>query len=80
MRARCYCGIRTPIHPPEAPRARVRSWYPLGCPDGELTQLPRSQEQPEEGQPPIIGTLYVAKFWARSADRLTVTLAKGDVR
>ena len=36
----------------------------------------RYQEQPEEGQPPIIGTLYVAKFWARGADRLTVTLAK----
>ena len=38
----------------------------------------RYQEQPEEGQPPIIGTLYVAKFWARSADRLTVTLTKGE--
>ncbi len=36
------------------------------------------QEQPEEGQPPIIGTLYVAKFWARGAERLTVTLAKGE--
>ena len=36
----------------------------------------RYQEQPEEGQPPIIGTLYVVKFWARGADRLTVTLAK----
>jgi hypothetical protein len=40
----------------------------------------RYQEQPGEGQPPIIGTLYVAKFWAQGADRLTVTLAKGDVR
>jgi hypothetical protein len=38
----------------------------------------RYQEQPEEGQPPIIGTLYVAKFWARGADRLTVTLTKGE--
>jgi hypothetical protein len=38
----------------------------------------RYQEQPAEGQPPIIGTLYVAKFWARVADRLTVTLTKGD--
>ena len=37
----------------------------------------RYQEQPEEGRPPIIGTLYVAKFWARGADRLTVTLARG---
>jgi len=38
----------------------------------------RYQEQPEGGQPPIIGTLYVAKFWARGADRLTVTLTKGE--
>ena len=40
----------------------------------------RYRDQPEEGQPPIIGTLYVAKFWARGADRLTITVTKGDVR
>ncbi len=40
----------------------------------------RYQEQPEEGQPPIIGTLFVAKFWAPGADRLTVTLTKGDAQ
>lgn len=33
----------------------------------------RYREQPEDGQPPIIGTLYIAKVWARGADRLTVT-------
>jgi hypothetical protein len=26
----------------------------------------------------IIATLYVAKFWARGADRLTVTLTKRE--
>ncbi|HTD48836.1 MAG TPA: hypothetical protein VK881_16335 [bacterium] len=36
----------------------------------------RYQEKPAEGQPPIIGTLYVAKFWAGGADRVTVTLSK----
>ena len=40
----------------------------------------RYQEQPEEGQPPIIGTLYVAKFWAQGADRLTVTVTKSDAQ
>ena len=40
----------------------------------------RYQEQPEEGQPPIIGTLYVAKFWARGVDRLTVTITKSEAR
>ena len=38
----------------------------------------RYQEQPEEGQPPIVGTLYVAKFWAHGAEHLTVTLTKGE--
>lgn len=36
----------------------------------------RYQEQPAEGQPPIIGTLYAAKFWARGAERLTVTVIR----
>ncbi len=36
----------------------------------------RYQEKPAEGQPPIIGTLYVAKFWAAGAERVTVTLSK----
>ena len=29
-------------------------------------------------QPPIVGTLYVAKFWAGAAERLTVTIVKPD--
>ena len=36
----------------------------------------RYQEKPAEGQPPIVGTLYVAKFWAGSAQQLTVTITK----
>ncbi len=36
----------------------------------------RYQEKPAEGTPPIVGTLYVAKFWAGAAQRLTVTMAK----
>jgi hypothetical protein len=36
----------------------------------------RYQEKPAEGSPPIVGTLYVAKFWAGSAQSLTVTIVK----
>jgi hypothetical protein len=36
----------------------------------------RYQEKPAEGQPPIVGTLYVAKFWAGSAQQIKVTITK----
>lgn len=42
----------------------------------ETKNTVRYQEKPSEGQPPVVGTLYVAKFWAGTAERLTVTIAK----
>jgi hypothetical protein len=36
----------------------------------------RYMEKPAEGQPPIIGILYVAKFWAGATQQLTVTITK----
>jgi hypothetical protein len=44
----------------------------------ETKNTVRYQEKPAEGQPPIVGTLYVAKFWAGTAERLTVTIVKPD--
>lgn len=32
-------------------------------------------EVPEEGQPPIVGTLYVQKWFAGSADSVKITLS-----
>ncbi len=31
-------------------------------------------EQPEEGQPQVIGSLYVQKWWTANAASVTVTL------
>ena len=42
----------------------------------ETKNTVRYQEKPGEGQPPVVGTLYVAKFWAGAAERLTVTITK----
>jgi hypothetical protein len=36
----------------------------------------RFQEEPDAGQPPVVGTLYVAKWYAQEAQRLTVTIAR----
>ncbi len=38
----------------------------------------RFQEVPEEGQPRVIGSLYVAKWFAGQAKRLTVTIEKEE--
>ncbi len=34
-------------------------------------------EQPDEGQPEIIGSLYVKRWYAGSAQSITVTVSKG---
>ncbi len=34
------------------------------------------QEDERPGQPPMIGALYVQKWWAAGADRLRVTLER----
>jgi len=36
----------------------------------------RFTEQPEAGKPPVVGTLYVAKWFAGDATSLTVTIEK----
>lgn len=42
----------------------------------ETKNTVRFQEEPAAGQPPVVGTLYVAKWFAGEAQRLTVTVAK----
>jgi hypothetical protein len=42
----------------------------------ETKNTVRFQEEPEAGQPPVVGSLYVAKWYAGDAQRLTVTIAK----
>ncbi|MGK0500225.1 MAG: hypothetical protein ACJAYG_001872 [Oceanicoccus sp.] len=38
----------------------------------------RYQEQPEPGKAPIVGSLYVQKWFAGESKTLTVTLQKQD--
>jgi hypothetical protein len=42
----------------------------------ETKNTVRFQEEPEAGQPPVVGTLYVAKWYAGDTQRLAVTIAK----
>jgi len=42
----------------------------------ETKNTVRFNEIPEEGQPPIIGTLYVQKWFAGNATELEVTVKK----
>ena len=38
----------------------------------------RYKEEPEEGKAPIVGTLYVQKWFAGSSKHLEITLEKKD--
>ena len=38
----------------------------------------RYKEVPDEGQPPIVGTLYVQKWFAGNSQSLEVTIDKKD--
>lgn len=38
----------------------------------------RYKEVPEEGQPPIVGSLYVQKWYAGTSKNIAVTLSKKD--
>jgi hypothetical protein len=38
----------------------------------------RYKEVPDEGQPPIVGSLYVQKWYAGSSKTLEITLTKKD--
>ena len=42
----------------------------------ETKNTVRFQEEPGAGQPPVVGTLYVAKWYAGDAQRLLVTIAR----
>ena len=44
----------------------------------ETKRTIRFKEQPQEGKPEVIGTLYVQKFVAKDCDWLTVTLEIPD--
>jgi hypothetical protein len=38
----------------------------------------RYKEVPEEGQPPIVGSLYVQKWYAGNSKNIELTLSKKD--
>ena len=42
----------------------------------ETKNTVRFQEEPASGEPPVVGTLYVAKWYASDAQRLAVTIAR----
>ncbi len=42
----------------------------------DTKNMTRYEEQPRPGEPIVVRTLYVSKYWAQGADRLTVTIAK----
>lgn len=44
----------------------------------ETKNTVKYSEVPEEGQPPIVGTLYVQKWFAGSADSVKITLTIGE--
>lgn len=41
----------------------------------ETKNTVRFQEKPAEGKPPIIGTLYVQKWFANDRDKMSVTVS-----
>lgn len=38
----------------------------------------RYKEMPEEGQPPIIGSIYVQKWYAGNSKNISITIEKKD--
>lgn len=42
----------------------------------ETKNTVRFQEEPAAGQPPVVGTLYVSKWYTGDAQRLKVTIEK----
>ena len=42
----------------------------------ETKKTVRFSETPEPGQPPVIGTLYLQKWFAGDAEKVSVTLDK----
>jgi hypothetical protein len=42
----------------------------------ETKNTVRFQEEPAAGEPPVVGTLYVAKWYAGDAQRVVVTIAR----
>jgi len=42
----------------------------------ETKNTVRFKEEPAEGQPPIVNTLYVQKWWVGNAEALTITIEK----
>ena len=42
----------------------------------DTKNMVKFEEVPEAGKPPVIGTLYVAKWWTNGAVRLEVSIAR----
>lgn len=43
----------------------------------ETKNTVKLEEQPEEGKPAVIGTLYVQKWYMGTAETITLTIEKG---
>lgn len=48
------------------------------CYEKETKNSVRYKEEPEEGQAPVIGTLYVQKWFAGNSKDIEVTIVKRD--
>lgn len=46
----------------------------------ETKNTVKYQEAPEPGKPPVIGTLYLQKWFAGDTTHLTVTIEKEDTK
>lgn len=46
--------------------------------DKDTKNTVRYQEQPEPGKPPVIGSLYVAKWFAAGRESLDIEIAEAE--
>ena len=68
-------GEEAPTFPPE--RKEVKNTMTLKFKkEKETKNTVRFQEVPEEGKPPVIGTLYLQKWFAGEADTITIAIEK----
>lgn len=44
----------------------------------ETKNTVRMQEQPRDGQPPVIGTLYLQKWFVGESNTIKINISKGD--
>ena len=46
----------------------------------ETKNTVRFEEEPEDGQPPVIGTLYIQKWFVRDRDQVRVSIDLSEER